>query len=274
MKVLQNLHTHTEFCDGENTCREQVERAIELGFKSIGFSAHGYTPFTLEYCLKEPITLDYINEVNRLKEEYKGRIEVYLGIEYDLYSQGSLAPYDYVIGSVHYVKTEKGEYFPIDFKSEQTLKRCVDKLFDGDANKLAKRYFELVESLPDRLERIDVVGHFDLITKSNDFAKIIDTESEEYRRYALKAIEKLVKKVGVFEINTGAMSKGVKLSPYPDRWMLSKINRLGGKVIITSDCHKRENLNFAFDECVALAKECGFKEIYYFNGKEFVSNEI
>ena len=62
MELLQNLHTHTEFCDGKNTCREQVERAIELGFKSIGFSGHGYTPFTLAYCMTEQGTKDYIEE--------------------------------------------------------------------------------------------------------------------------------------------------------------------------------------------------------------------
>ena len=59
MKYLQNLHTHTTFCDGKNTCRELIERAIELGFNSIGFSGHGYTPFDIKYSMsKEYIMLE------------------------------------------------------------------------------------------------------------------------------------------------------------------------------------------------------------------------
>ena len=270
MKILQNLHTHTDFCDGKSTCRELIERAIELGFKSIGFSGHGYTPFTLTYCMNEEKTEEYIKEINSLKDQFKGIIDVYLGIEYDLYSQGALAPYDYVIGSVHYSMERGGEWFELDIKSPEKLKNTITERFNGNTMALVKRYYELVESLPDTLERMDVVGHLDLITKSNDIERIIDTECEEYRYYASKAIAKLVKTVGVFEINTGAVARGVKKEPYPDKWLLKEIKRQGGKIIITSDCHNKDYLDFLFPESVALAKECGFNEIMYFDGEKFL----
>ena len=38
--MLQNLHTHSTFCDGKNTPREMIEAAIALGFNSLGFSGH------------------------------------------------------------------------------------------------------------------------------------------------------------------------------------------------------------------------------------------
>ena len=44
MKYLQNLHTHTTYCDGKNTAEEMVQKAIELGFKSLGFSGHAPMP--------------------------------------------------------------------------------------------------------------------------------------------------------------------------------------------------------------------------------------
>ncbi len=274
MKVLQNLHTHTEFCDGKSSCRELVERAIELGFKSIGFSGHGYTPFSLSYCMTEEKTEEYIKEVNRLKEEYKGLIDVYLGVEYDLMSAGSLAPYDYVIGSVHYFRKENGEYYSLDIKSPEMLKTTINEHFNGNPMEIVKCYYELLETLPDVLDRMDVVGHLDLITKSNDLEGIINTECEEYRYYASKAISKLVKTVGIFEINTGAVARGIKKMPYPDKWLLKEIKRQGGKVIISSDCHIKDYLDFLFCECVSLAKECGFKEIMYFNGKDFIPQPI
>ncbi len=274
MKFLQNLHTHTEFCDGKSACRELVEKAIELGFNSIGFSGHGYTPFTLTYCMTEENTKKYIEEVSRLKAEYADKISVYLGIEYDIFSSGSLAPYDYVIGSVHYDKKQSGEWFSLDIKSSENLQKTIDVHFNGNPMEIVKRYYQLVESIPDRLDRVDVVGHFDLITKSNDEKRIIDTECEEYRYYVGKAISKLVKTVGLFEINTGAVARGIKKMPYPDKWILKEIKRQGGKITISSDCHNKEYLNFLFDECVSLAKECGFKEIMYFNGKEFLPQPI
>ncbi len=271
--LWQNLHTHTEFCDGKSTCREEIERAIELGFSSIGLSGHGYTPFSLRYCMTAEKTEEYIKEVNKLKEEYKGVIDVFLGIEYDLMSVGSLAPYDYVIGSVHYFK-KGSEYYSLDIKSPKALQETINEHFNGNPMGIVKCYYELLSTLPDVLDRVDVVGHFDLITKSNDIDKIIDTECEEYRYHAKRAIEKLVKTVGIFEINTGALARGIKKIPYPDKWILSEINRQGGKIILSSDCHDKNYLNFYFKEGLEYAKECGFKEIQYFDGKSFKPQSI
>lgn len=269
MKPVQNLHTHSIYCDGKNTPKELIEKAISLGFKSIGFSGHGYTPFILTYCMDEIKTSEYIAEINKLKQEYKGKIQVFLGIEYDLYSKGSLAPYDYVIGSVHYLKDINGNFFSVDIKSSQSLISVINEKFNGNAMALCKAYYETISNLKRYLDRVDIVGHFDLITKSNDEYRIIDTECEEYREYATKAIKKLVKDVGVFEINTGAVARGIKKEPYPDKWLLTEIFKQGGKIVITSDCHDKEYLNFYFDKAVQLAKECGFTEIYYFKGKGF-----
>ena len=79
--MLANFHTHTVFCDGNNTAEEVVKSAIEKGFSAIGFSGHGYTEFDLRYCMKN--TEGYIAEIKWLKEEYKNKIQIYLGIEED-----------------------------------------------------------------------------------------------------------------------------------------------------------------------------------------------
>ena len=61
----------------------------------------------------------------------------------------------------------------------------------------------------------------------------------------------------IFEINTGAMAKGWKTAPYPAPWILKHIAAKGGSVIINSDCHKAEFLDFGFDEALALAQCTG-----------------
>ena len=44
MNSLQNLHTHTTYCDGKDTPEEMVLEGLERGFHSIGFSIHSYVP--------------------------------------------------------------------------------------------------------------------------------------------------------------------------------------------------------------------------------------
>ena len=77
--MLSNLHTHTTFCDGKNTPEEMVISAIQKGFYSLGFSAHAYAPYGLEYCMRDEE--GYIKEIARLKEKYKDKIEIYLGAD-------------------------------------------------------------------------------------------------------------------------------------------------------------------------------------------------
>lgn len=272
-KNRQNLHTHTKFCDGSYTVKEVIEKAIELGFTSIGFSGHALTTFHRSYCLDEVSALEYIKEVKKQRQNYKGKIDVILGVEYDYYSCGELDEFDYVIGSVHYVETREG-FVSIDTRTPQKLEDIIKTHFDNQPIKLVEEYFRLLADLPNKLKRVDVIGHFDLLLKSSEIKKIIDNDSSEYRAFARKAIEKLVDKGCFFEVNTGAMARGVRSIPYPEPWALKTIREYGGKVIISSDCHKIDNLDYYFDGAVEYIKENGFREVYTFENGKFIANKI
>ena len=81
-----NLHAHTFYCDGKNNAEDYILTAIEKGFISVGLSGHSFTKFDTEYCMSEKGTLEYLKELKNLKEKYKNRIQVYVGIEADFYS--------------------------------------------------------------------------------------------------------------------------------------------------------------------------------------------
>ena len=102
MAVLSNAHTHTIFCDGKNTAEEMVLSAIENGFVSLGFSGHSFVYPDDGYTMKPEAEKAYIAEIRRLKEKYKDRIAIHLGLELDYYSHIDLTPYEYWIGSVHH----------------------------------------------------------------------------------------------------------------------------------------------------------------------------
>ena len=95
--MTRDYHVHTRFCDGKNTPEEMVLKAIEKGMEALGFSAHSYTFFDESYCLKRERYNEYKAEINRLKEKYKGTIDVYCGIEMDMFSHDTLVGYEYVI---------------------------------------------------------------------------------------------------------------------------------------------------------------------------------
>ena len=109
MKPYSNYHTHSLYCDGRNSPEEKVLEAIDLGCAAIGFSGHSSTPFDSGYCMDEGREEAYIREVRRLQKAYAGKIQIYLGIEQDYYSAPARQDYQYIIGSVHYIKKD-GEY--------------------------------------------------------------------------------------------------------------------------------------------------------------------
>ena len=75
--ILQDLHTHTTYCDGKNTPEEMVKAAIEKGLVRIGFSGHCYTFFDEKYCMSIPNVARYIAEINSLKLNTKDKLKYF-----------------------------------------------------------------------------------------------------------------------------------------------------------------------------------------------------
>ena len=103
MNYKQNLHTHTTYADGKDTPEEMILQALELGFDSLGFSEHSYLCYSRAARQMFPeATERYKAEVRALKEKYRGRIDIFCGLELDAYSDPPEG-FDYIIGSVHYL---------------------------------------------------------------------------------------------------------------------------------------------------------------------------
>ena len=62
-----------------------------------------------------------------------------------------------------------------------------------------------------------------------------------------------------FEINTGAISRGYRVTPYPAPFILQEIHDLGGKIILSGDTHACDGLLCEYEQATQLAKKCGFK---------------
>ncbi len=256
--IFEDFHVHTNFCDGNNSAEEMVRAAIDLKMKRLGFSGHGYTAFDEEYCMSREDTFRYVGEITALKEKYKGKIQIFCGVEMDYYTEESLFDADYIIGSVHYVKKEN-QYLPVDM-SEERFRLAAEELFGGDMYAMAESYFDSVGDVA-RKTNADIIGHFDLISKFNEDNKLFDAQDSRYVEAAKRAIDKLLPYNKPFEINTGAISRGYRTMPYPDVSMLEYILKNGGKVVLSSDSHSADTLCFRFEEYERMAKDMGFKEL-------------
>lgn len=264
--IKSNYHTHSIFCDGKDTIESIVESAIKKGFKYLGFTSHSYIEGDDSWTLKGNILPEYISEVLRVKEKYKTKISIFLGIEQDALSIKNDYDFDYVIGSMHNIKKD-GKFYPID-RDVESFKYLLEKVYQSDFDSLCRDYFEQMQELFVKT-KADIVGHFDLITKYVDAVQLIFPDN--YLIYAEKAISKIIKDVNVFEINTGGMARGHKTVPYPSKEILEIILRQGGKVMINSDCHNKDYLDYGFEDAVKLAKEVGFTKRVIFTDKGFES---
>ncbi len=252
-----NFHTHTTFCDGMSTPRESIERAIELGFMTLGFSSH--------VDIEPVMDVDaYKTEIRGLQEEYKDRIEILCGGELDnMYPEKHPRGFDYLIGSTHHLKILPDRFLAVDSSEEDLLFLC-ENFFDGDYYKLIRYYYELVSRTYENTG-CTFIGHFDLVTKFNDTMHFIDEDDDRYISPALDAMNHLVKSgMPYFEINTRQIERG---RIYPSRRLLKHLHDIGGEIFISSDAHDARFLTKGFEQAIELAKSCGFDHSNYLTMK-------
>ena len=255
-----SVHAHSAFCDGKHTMAEMAAAACAAGVRHYGFSGHIHTPCPAdaEVCMEADMAA-YRTEALRLREEYAGRMEILLGVEWDLCSDLSVPDWaDYWIGSVHNLyDAVSGEYYCVDWKAEE-LERCRDTLCGGDAMDMVRRYYAAVAEVA--AMKPTVLGHIDLITKLNGEGIFFDENSPAYRAAALEALHAADPRATLLEINTGAIARGYRRAPYPALFLLEEWRSMGGRIILTADAHTAEGVIFGYEQAIAFAKSAGFTE--------------
>ncbi len=240
----QDLHTHTTFCDGKNTPEEMVRAAIDRGLRRIGFSGHAPMCFDTDWCMTPEGVAQYRAEIEALRHEYGSQIDILCGMEQDLYAAPLTYSWDYIIGSVHYIKV--GEQYAAVDESADVLASACREWFDGDYIAMAEHYFRSVEALADL--KPTVIGHIDLIAKFNRNGTLFDENDERYLAAAYRAVDALLPTGAVFEINTGAIARGYRQEPYPAKPILDYIKNRGGRLMLTGDAHSMGMLCYAFEQ--------------------------
>ena len=245
-RAAGDYHVHSTFSDGRDGLRELAESALALGMSGIGFSDHCYTPHDTSYCMPASRLDDYIAECRVLRDEYRGRLDILCGLAQEYFGGRADSRHDYVIGSVHYLPA--GDVpLAIDEGADE-LTSLTERYYGGDILSAAECYFSLVAEVG-TVTGAGIVGHFDLITKYIERGIALDTSSPRYRSAWQSAADRLISEGLIFEINTGAISRGYRSSPYPSEEMVEYIAAHGGRFILSSDSHRTDTLCYGFEEC-------------------------
>jgi histidinol-phosphatase (PHP family) len=237
-----NLHTHSIYSDGKNTPDEIVQKAIDIGFTSIGFSEHADDACTEDgIILRKKDYPKYFALLDELKDKYSDKIKIYKGLELDAFSYDPEIELDYSIGSIHFLKKDN-KYYAVD-ESKDDLKHNIE-IFGGEKSFLIN-YFDTMISFAKR-SSYNILGHFDLYTKYNSMETLINTNGNMYRDMATNALEEIVRLGKIVEINTGAISRGYKTTPYPQDFLIKRLIELKAPIILSSDSHSIDTLDYYF----------------------------
>jgi len=265
MTFETNYHTHSNLCDGKDSLEDMASSAYELGIKTLGFSGHSYTKYDESYCMSKEGTIEYINRIRNLQDMYKGKMNILLGIEQDFGSDEPVDNYDYVIGSVHalfnhdeencqdFYGYDRSNFFCVDWSIER-LREDVKSNFNNDPYAFVELYYEMVSKLPE-VTNCDIIGHFDLVTKFIERDPWIDVNHDRYLKASDNALDILLKKNVIFEINTGAVARGYRTEPYPSTRILERLGTENARVVINSDTHSVDTITFGFESAYNLANK-------------------
>ena len=249
-----NFHTHSTWCDGQDSPRKMIQTAVAKGFDVLGFSSHAMLPQDdVDWVLTPEKALRYATEVRRLADEFGEKISVLCGVEADYIPGGAtpsksayaaIAP-DYIIGSIHFIKAPDGVVFAIDH-TPQILADGIRNHFGGDAVAFVKAYFAALRTMVSSFD-FDVVGHPDLVRKFNVKAPFFDEKADWYSDELERTSEVIARSGKLVEVNTGAIARGWLADAYPSPTFRKLLRERGVKFVLSSDAHSAAAIDCAFD---------------------------
>lgn len=275
MRADYHMHFEKGSYD-ENWVEGFFEQAQRLGMDEIGISEHSHTfPEFKDLYYKDLILDDsFIGKfqqqwlkTNKFKytiDEYfafmaklKRKHQVKTGIEVCNFSDqdevGKILkeyPFDYVIGSVHFLKGWA-------YDSSEIMARWDTQ----DLNDVYEWYTQ-------EIEKMAAAGHYDVLGHPYNIRLFHYIPEFDATPYLIRAVAALKKANMVVDINTGTYYRYpiAEITPYYK--FMAVASREGLPVIVTSDAHKPEDCGAYHDEAVTYARSYGYKETIRFTGRQ------
>jgi histidinol-phosphatase (PHP family) len=252
MALPPDYHLHTPLCrHATGAPVDYARRALEIGLTEIGFTDHA--PMRRDdfddWRMKFSEFDDYIASVRRAQKEFP-QLTIRLGLEVDylpgqedwIRELAARAPWDYFIGSVHYVS----ETWAIDDPRKLSEWKTRDS-------------FEVWTIYFDWLTRAAATGLFEIIGHADLPKKFGHRPTQDCTPLYEKFLNAAKQSNCALDVNTAGLRKDCK-EIYPSREILKLAFAKGVPITFGSDAHAPAEIGMNFAEAVQLARGVGYKE--------------
>ena len=261
-----DYHMHTPLCrhaSGEPV--DYARHAMAIGLSEIGFSDH--SPMRRDdfdnWRMRFDQLDEYVEKVRRAQKEFP-QLTIRLALEVDflpghedwIRELAARQPWDYFIGSVHYVS----DSWDIDnpAKLSEWKKR--------EAFEVWKIYFDRL-ALAAKSGLFEIIGHVDLPKKFSI------RPAQDCRPLYEKFLAAAAASGCAIELNTAGLRKDCK-EIYPSRELLAIAFQKNVPITFGSDAHAPEEVGLNFAEARQLARDVGYKHAQRFEQRRRFQNEI
>jgi histidinol-phosphatase (PHP family) len=260
MQLPADYHMHTPLC--RHAVGEPVDyarRAVEIGLREIGFTDH--SPMQRDdfddWRMLDRQLDEYVAKVRHAQQSFP-QLTIRLGLEVD-YLPGQESwirqlatrhPWDYFIGSVHYVS----DTWDIDNPAKLSDWKTRDPFEVWSA------YFERL-TLAAKSQLFEIIGHADLPKKFGIRPR--QDCRPMYERFVAAAAEAGC----AIELNTAGLRKDCReIYPCPELLLLAR--RRNVPITFGSDAHAPSEVGLNFAEAAALARSVDYGETCRFTRRQ------
>jgi histidinol-phosphatase (PHP family) len=266
MSIPADYHMHTPLC--RHAVGEPVDyaaQAVKLGLSEIGFSDH--SPMLRDDFDDWRMRLDqldeYVTKVSEARQQFTDlRIKLALEVDYIpgheewIRQLAARHPWDYFIGSVHYVSDSW------DLDNPKKLSHWRER----DPLEVWTVYFErLTQAAASGL--FEIIGHADLAKKFCFYPK------QDCTPLFTTFLAAARKSGTAVELNTAGLRKDCR-EIYPSRRILQLAHEAGVPITFGSDAHAPEEVGLNLMEAVELARSVGYTQRCTFSHRQRTNVEL
>ena len=266
--MMYDMHMHTTNSDGRNTVEEMCKTAIEKGVSGIAFTDHADMNFYEERNTFERIKV-VLEEVGAAEDRYADSLLISCGVELGEYLYNprnadtilQMAPFDVVLGSVHYLPNGKWDkpYNRIPFDTTGT---------DEELCEYWKAYLNLLSDTVDSFD-FDVLAHLTCPARYMTGKYLRKTDIRLFEDQIRRILEKIIARNIALEFNTAGLGPYLHYYNSQNELLFEWYKSMGGKLItLGSDAHTTAGIGRGFDMVCALLKEYGFEEYHYYKNRK------
>lgn len=226
---MNNYHTHTTRCrHAFGKDRDYINKAIKAGITELGFSDHAPMLFPDKsyystYRMFPEDVSDYINSIHLLRDEYRDKIKIYIGYEFEYFPKLfdktlqflEQCGYEYLILGQHFTDNEyepEAHYCGLPTNSEELFDKYINQALEGLGT-----------------GKFLYIAHPDLFNYTGP-----DRIYIEKMTYFCEEIKKLG-----YPLEFNLLGFAQKRN-YPDRRFWKIVSQIGNDVIIGFDAHSPE----------------------------------